>query len=438
MFKRLQALQKRKAAAVETMKTIRAAAGEDLFSAEQTQQFEAARAEAERLTAAIEQEQAAIEAERTLVLPEGAVIENLGPNVQNDPKRGFAHFGEYLGAVRTAAIRPSAVDERLMIGAAATSYANEGVGADGGFLVPPSYSSEIFSVITAGDNLLQRTRQIPVAGNEWKYPSNETTAHGTTGVQAYWDGEADAITQTKPAFKNGSIKLDRLTALCPATEESLEDSSALGAWIQMEAGEKMAFKVTDAIMNGTGAGMPLGLLAAACLVTVAKETSQPANTLYAENVLKMFSRMPLRMRQRAVWVMNQDLEPLLPQMNIKVKNVAGAENVGGIPLPPIIYTPPGANGNEYGMLLGRPIVVTEAAPALSAAGDLALIDFQSYITITKGGVRADESMHFFFDQNMRAFRFVMRLGGQPWLSAPIGRKGGGSNTLSCAVALGAR
>jgi HK97 family phage major capsid protein len=437
MNKRLQALLKRKAAAVERMKTIRAEAGDDIFTDVQTAAFNDAKAEAERVQAAIEQEQAAIEAERTLVLPDNARIESLGPRVQNDSARGFAHFGEYLATVRAAALRPSAVDERLMIGASASTYANESVGADGGFLVPPSYASEIFSVINSDEQLLARVRQIPVAGNEWKYPSNETTAHGTTGVQAYWDGEADTINQTKPVFKNGSIKLDRLTALCPVTEESLEDSAALGAWIQMEAGEKMAFKVTDAILNGNGAGMPLGLLSAPCLVTVPKETSQPTSTLYAENILKMFSRMPLRMRKRAAWVMNQDVEPLLPQMNIKVKNVAGSENVGGIALPPIIYTPPGANGNDYGMLLGRPIVITEASPALSSAGDVALIDFQSYIAITKGGVKADESMHFFFDQNMRAFRFVLRIGGQPWLSAPIGRKNG-SNTLSCAVALGAR
>ena len=141
MNKRLQALLQRKAAAVDTMKTIRAAAGEAIFTAEQTTAFEAAKADAEQLTTAIAQEQAAIEAERTLVLPEGARIENAGPNVQNDPTRGFAHFGQFLAAVRTAALRPSATDERLTIGAAATTYANESTGADGGFLVPPQYSS---------------------------------------------------------------------------------------------------------------------------------------------------------------------------------------------------------------------------------------------------------------------------------------------------------
>lgn len=439
MNKRLQALLQRKAAAVEQMKTIRAAAGDELFTAEQTQQFDAARAQAQELDAAIAQERAAIEIERTssaVALPDGAQLEVGVDRRELDARRGFATFGHFLAAVRGAAIRPQAVDERLAIGAAATTYANESVGADGGFLVPPQYASEIMTVIESNDPLLARCRQIPVAGNAFVMPSSEESAHGTNGVQAYWDSEAATINQTKPVFKNVEIKLNRLTALVPVTEEALEDAAALGAWVNQLAGEKMSFKVTDAIVNGTGSGQPLGIMAAPCLVTVAKETSQAANTVLAENVLKMYSRMPVASRARAVWLVHTDVEPKLPGMVVPVKNVAGTENVGGGGGP--IYMPPGGlSGSQYGTLLGRPIVPCEASPALSAAGDIVLADFSQYLAITKGAVKADQSMHFFFDQNVRAFRFVMRVGGQPWLSAPIARKAG-SSTLSHFVALGAR
>jgi HK97 family phage major capsid protein len=437
MNKRLQALMQRKAAAVENMKTIRAAAGENLFTAEQTTAFEAAKTEAEQLSAGIAQEQAAIEAERSI----GAINVTDPTSIsvgqdrrELDASHGFAHFGQFLSAVRGASMRPNAMDERLAIGAAATTYGNESTGADGGFLVPPQYATEIMGVINAGESLLSRTRQIPVSGNQFIMPANEETAHGTTGVQAYWDAEAATLTQTKPIFKNIEIKLQRLTALVPVTEESLEDAPALGTWVNMLAGEKMAYKVTNAILNGNGVGVPLGILSAPCLVTVAKETSQAASTVLAANALKMFSRMPSVNRANAVWIINQDVEPLLPQMTVNVKNVAGTENVGGGP----IFLPPGGiSGSQYGTLLGRPIVMTEASPALSSAGDIVLADMSQYIAITKGGVRADQSMHFYFDQNMRAFRFVLRMGGQPWLSAAMARANG-SNTLSHFVALGAR
>ncbi len=435
MIKRLRALQQRKAAAVETMKTITASVpdGQDL-SAEQALQFAAAKTDADSAQASIEQVQAAIDAERSLELPAGARIENVGPQAANDPTRGFQHFGQYLAAVRTAALRPSAVDERLRIDAAATTYANETTGADGGFLVPPQYSTEIMALIESQESLLSRVRNIPVAGSEFKFPASEKTAHGTTGIQAYWDSEGDAMTATKPVFKNGSIKLDRLTALAPVTEEALEDSAALGAWVQMEASETMAFKITDAIFGGTGSGMPLGILNAPCTITVSKESSQVAATVVAENVLKMKARMPMRNFARSVWLAHSDVEVQLAQMNFKIKNVAGSENVGGVP---VFYPPSGLSTTPYSTLLGRPILFIESASALGTAGDLVLADLSQYIAITKGGVKADQSMHFYFDQNVRAFRFVFRMGGQPWLSAAISRKNG-SSTQSHFVSLQTR
>ena len=79
----------------------------------------------------------------------------------------------------------------------------------------------------------------------------------------------------------------------------------------------------------------------------------------------------------------------------------------------------------------------EYAATLGDVGDIIFADLNEDIAVTKGGVKADQSMHFFFDQNMRAFRFVLRVGGQPWLSAAIARKNG-SNTLSHFVTLQAR
>ena len=89
------------------------------------------------------------------------------------------------------------------------------------------------------------------------------------------------------------------------------------------------------------------------------------------------------------------------------------------------------------MLLGRPVVTTESAAAVGDLGDIVLGDFSQYIALTKGGMKSDQSIHLWFDQNLRAFRFVMRVGGQPWLSAPIARKNG-SNTQSHFVTLEAR
>jgi HK97 family phage major capsid protein len=96
-----------------------------------------------------------------------------------------------------------------------------------------------------------------------------------------------------------------------------------------------------------------------------------------------------------------------------------------------------ANGAPSGTLLGRPIVVTEACPTVGTTGDIILADLSKYLAVVKGALKSDVSIHLWFDQNTTAFRFVLRMNGQPWLSAPIARKSG-SNTLSHFIRLEAR
>ena len=98
----------------------------------------------------------------------------------------------------------------------------------------------------------------------------------------------------------------------------------------------------------------------------------------------------------------------------------------------------GAQGNPYGTLMGRPIIVTQHAPAFTSQGDLSLVDFSFYRTITKvGGVQMDQSMHLYFDADATAFRATFRLDGGSKIVAPISQAKG-SKTLSPFVQLAAR
>ena len=122
-------------------------------------------------------------------------------------------------------------------------------------------------------------------------------------------------------------------------------------------------------------------------------------------------------------------------LNIPIKNVAGTENVAGMP----VYVPPGGfSGSPYGLLLGRPVITTEACAAIGDKGDIILASLQGYLTVMKkGGIRAETSIHVEFEKDLIAFRFILRIGGQPWLSGPVARKNG-SNTLSHFITLESR
>jgi HK97 family phage major capsid protein len=339
-------------------------------------------------------------------------------------------------AVRAASMNGGTVDQRLAARMAPTSYGSEGTGADGGFAVPPDFRAEIMQKVAGEDSLLGMTDQLTSSSNSISLPKDETTPWQTSGgIQAYWDGEAAQLTQTKPALDQDTIKLHKLTALVPVTEELIEDAPALDTYLRRKAPEKMDFKINLAIVQGTGVGQPIGILASDSLVSVAEDASQAADTVSAMNIFNMYSRMYGPLRKGAVWLINQDVEPQLFSMTIPVKNVAGDDNVGGS----VVYLPAnGLSSSPYATLMGRPVIPTEACNALGDQGDIILVNLKAYMTAKKtSGLRADTSIHLFFDYAMTAYRFIFRMAGQPWWKSSIARRSG-SNTLGWAVALDER
>lgn len=356
-------------------------------------------------------------------------------NHRIDPRHGFDGLGAFALAVRAhAQHRESDGVNRLM--AAATTYGNEGTGADGGFLVPPEFATQLWQKVEAEENLLNRCATLTPEGNSMTIPKDETTPWGSTGLQAYWDGEANTITQSKGVFETSTLRTNKLTALAPVTDEMLEDARGFESWLRAKVPGIMTHKINTAIVSGTGTGMPLGILNSPSLITVSKETSQPADTIWMANIEKMYSRMYASWRRNAIWLINQDLEP---QLNMMAFQAAGASSMlpGTNPVP--AYLPPGGLSNSpYGMLKGRPVVTLEACSAIGDLGDILFVDFNQYLAIKKAsGLRTDTSIHLFFDQSITAFRFIFRVGGQPAWSSTIARQNG-SNTLSWATTLQAR
>lgn len=347
---------------------------------------------------------------------------------------GFNNMGEFALAVRGAVVTPSNIDARLT-NAAASTFGSEAVGADGGFAVPPEWRTEIMKQVDAEDGLLNSTDVQTITGNSITYPVDESPAWASSGgIRAYWDGEGDTINQSKPNLKDLTVKTHRLTALVPITEELQQDASAMSSYITGKAGEVIAFKVNDAIINGSGAGQPLGMLNAPCKVTVTKESSQTNGTVHGRNVLKMMARMPASSWKRSVWLVNQDVLPQLGGLAMDVTKADGTAAGAGI----LYMQPQGlANQSAFGSILGRPVIVTEACPTIGTEGDIILADMSKYLSVVKGGLKTDYSIHLWFDQAINAFRFILRMNGQPWLSSAIARKSG-NNTLSHFITLQAR
>jgi HK97 family phage major capsid protein len=333
---------------------------------------------------------------------------------------GFRSVGEFAKVVHQAARSPhrspDQIDQRLgkLYAASLSTYGSEGVGADGGYAVPPEMRADIIKKLEAEDSLIKFARQINTSSNSVTLPIDETTPWGSTGVQVYWAAESVAATQSKPALQNTTIRAEKLLALVAVTDELLADAPALSSWLMGKAPDVIVSKVNDAILNGTGAGQPAGIISAGGTVSQAAEAAQTAATVNFSNVTKMWSRMRDSQRRKAIWIANQDIEPQLYSMTVAGSSASF----------PAFLPPGGLSGAQYATLFGRPIIYTEATKAIGTVGDIVLADMDTYLAVVKdGGVRSDMSIHLWFDQDTTAFRWVLRIGGQGLWKSTVTRPG---------------
>jgi HK97 family phage major capsid protein len=234
-----------------------------------------------------------------------------------------------------------------------------------------------------------------------------------------------------------SLRLNKVYALVPVTDELAEDAPALDSYIRRRAPEAIDFAINLAIVQGTGTTQPLGILNSPATVSVAKEGSQLADTIVANNINKMWARMYAPHRRNAVWLVNQSIETELDTLSMPGRdNTGAAVTTWGTH----VYIPPGGiSGSPYGTLKGRPVIPTQATNELGDKGDIILADLSAYLTAIKSGAnpKVDVSIHLWFDYDVTAYRFVLRMTGQPWWDLPITPRDG-SNTLSPFVTLDER
>lgn len=371
------------------------------------------------------------------------VGEPADPGQPMTERQGFESFGEYLQAVARASLpvgsyiggKPCGmIDRRLIeIREERSTGLEEATPSLGGFLVQTDFANELITKAHETSLLWNRVRKIPISANSngLKIPGVDETsrANGSRwgGVRMYWQEEGSTKTSSYPKFRIMELGLKKLIGLCYATDELLQDTTALGPYIQMAFADEMGFKLDDAIINGTGAGQPLGILKGPCLVSITKETGQAATTLVWENLKKMYARLWSRSRSNMVTLINQDTLPELMGMSQPV-------GTGGVP----VWLPAGgASGKPYDTILGKPLIEVEQCQTLGTVGDIIMADLSQWLAIEKGGLQTASSIHVQFVTDEQVFRFVARVDGQPlWNAALTPYKG--TNTVSPFVSLATR
>ena len=281
--------------------------------------------------------------------------------------------------------------------------------------------------------ILSRVNKLPISANAngIKIPGVDETSRATGsrwgGVASNWVGEGTAVTPSKPKFRTIEFDLKKLMSVMYTTDELLQDSTALTSIAAQAFSEEVMFMTEDAIVEGTGAGMPFGYMKSPALITIPKVTGQAAATIVKENIDQMWARLWARSAKNAVWFINQDCLPQLMAMNQAV-------GTGG----QLVYLPPGGlSATPFSTLYGREVVWTEYNSTLGTTGDITLADLSQYMLVDKNGVQAATSMHVAFLTDEMVFRITYRVDGKPMWSVPL-TPFKGTNTKSPFIALASR
>ncbi len=245
----------------------------------------------------------------------------------------------------------------------------EGVDADGGYLVPEEYDSRIIDILNE-ENIMRRLGHTITTSGEHKINV------AATKPAAAWIEEGGAIQFSDATF--GQILLDahKLHVAIKITEELLYDNAFnLEGYIVKEFGKAIANAEEDAFLNGDGVGKPLGLFAA----TGGGHVSGTTTALKTDDIVNLIYALKRPYRKNASFIINDK--------NIAVLRTL-KDNNGAY------MWQPSVQAGEPDRLLGYSLHTSQFAPENAVSfGDY------SYYNIGDRGIRSWQELRELFAGN---------------------------------------
>lgn len=217
-----------------------------VLSDEDTATYNKMEKEIEDLTAAIDRQQRAERREAELAKP------------VNSPITGKPFMGD---AKEVKKGRASDAYKDAMLSAMRSNFRNvsnvlqEGVDADGGYLVPEEYDRRLVDVLD-GENIMRSlATKITTAGQH-------KINIAATKPAAAWIEEGGALSFGDATFDQIYLDAYKLHVAIKVTEELLYDNAfGLENYIITQFGKALANAEEDAFLNGNGTGKPTGIFA---------------------------------------------------------------------------------------------------------------------------------------------------------------------------------
>ena len=240
----------------------------------------------------------------------------------------------------------------------------EGVDADGGYLVPEEYDRRLIQTLSE-ENIMRRLGHVITTSGEHKINI------AATKPAAAWIEEGGALQFSDATFAQILLDAHKLHVAIKVTEELLYDSAFnLESYIIEQFGKALANAEEDAFINGTGVGQPLGLFAEVGGGHVAGTLSA---ALKADDVLGLIYELKRPYRKNAKFIMNDQTVAALR----KLKDNNGA-----------YLWQPSLQAGEPDRLFGYEVYTSPYVPTIAAGKPVIAFGDFSYYNIGDRGTRS--------------------------------------------------
>ena len=332
------------------------------LSAEDKETYSRMEAEIEELTNSIERQQRAERREQELSKP------------VNSPITGKPYKDEPQGEVKTG--RASDEYKKAMLTALRSNFRQvsnvlqEGVDADGGYLVPEEYDHRLIDVLTE-ENIMRGIATKITTSGEHKINI------AATKPAAAWIEEGEALSFGDATFEQKILDAHKLHVAIKITEELLYDNAfGLENYIITEFGKALANAEEDAFLNGDGVGKPTGIFDK---TKGGESIGTLTAALKSDDVLDLIYKLKRPYRKNASFIMN---DAILAQIR-KLKDNNGQ-----------YLWQPSYQANEPDKILGYNIRTSAFAPTDAIAfGDY------KYYNIGDRGSRSFKQLNELFAGN---------------------------------------
>jgi HK97 family phage major capsid protein len=244
----------------------------------------------------------------------------------------------------------------------------EGVDADGGYLVPDEYDTRLIQKLEE-NNIVRSLSTIIKTSGEHKINIASTTP------AAAWIEEGGTLTFGDSKFDQKILDAHKLHVAVKVTEELLYDNAfGLENFLIDSFGKAIGNAEENAFLNGTGTGQPTGIFA-----TTGGGTYITAKTKGADAIIELVYNLKRPYRKNASFIMNDKM----------IATIRTYKDQNGA----YMWQPSLVQG-EPDRLLGFPVYTSQYAPEDS----IAFGDF-SYYNIGDRGVRSFKQLTELFAGN---------------------------------------